>query len=343
MSLNLFDIVEKEKWQSMQNSFSNALGISIQTVDPNAMPLSDINNMNRFCLDIMNAGTKNNRDCFGECVKQLISSIKKDRSNNYHICYFGDVYLYGIPIEIEENSELAYEIVGPVITGKKKTEAEYRKIAEENDIKPDYLMERIAELKSVSFNNMESTAKLIHEVTHYILQLNYDIKNLRKRFTVSGPLDDVIRDIYSSGYIDELLNALLQASLDTTKSHAGSIMVLDENKNELAIKFSRGLSSEITKNTRVKVGEGISGVVARNRSPLLINDSIQNLEIKNRLKRPNIKSSIIYPLEVKNKLLGVMNINDTGSGKRFNSETLNSIGSLLNLARAALTMFPKAA
>lgn len=343
MNLNLFDVVEKEKWQKMQDGFSNALGICIQTVDLEARPLPGINSSNQFCLDIMNAADKNIKGHCEECSKQLLSGIRKDKGHNYHICHVGGLYLYGIPIEIEQNITLAYVIIGPVIAGKKKSREEYNKIAEENNIKPDYLLEKIAVLKSFSFNSIDSTVELLHEVAHYIAQLNYDIKKLKKRFAVPGPLDNVINNAYSSAYVEELLNALLEASLHTTKSYAGSIMVLDENKNELTIKFSRGLDNEIAKNTKVKIGDGISGVVARDRKPLLINDSVQDSEIKDRLKRPNIKSSIVYPLEVKDRLLGVMNINDTGLAQRFNLETLDLINSLSTLAAVALAMFPKTA
>ena len=143
MNLNLFDIVEKEKWQRMQDGFSNALGICIQTVDLKAKSLLVMNNSNRFCLDIMNAADKNTGNHYDECLKQLISNIKKDKSYNYHVCPFGKLYLYGIPIEIEAKATLAYVIIGPVIAGKKKSVEEYRKIAEDNNIKPDYLMEKI--------------------------------------------------------------------------------------------------------------------------------------------------------------------------------------------------------
>lgn len=344
MNLNLFDIVEKEKWQKMQDGFSNALGICIQTVDLEAVPLPDINNSNQFCMDMINEADKNVKSSCKECLKQLINNIRKDKGHNYHICSVsGGLYLYGIPIGIEQEITLAYVIVGPVIVGKKKSREEYNKIAEENNIETDYLMKKITALKSFSFNSIDATAELLHEVTHYIVQLNYDIKKLKKRFTVPGTLDNVINNAYSSAYVEEFLNALLEASLHTTKSYTGSIMVLDENKNELTIKFSRGLTSEITKNTRVKIGEGISGVVARDRRPLLINDAIHDSEIKGRLKRPNIKSSIVYPLEVKDRLLGVMNINDTGTTQRFNLETLDLINSLSNLAAVALAMFPKTA
>jgi len=296
MNLNLFDIVEKGKWERMQNGFSNALGICIHTVDLNAKPLLGMNNSSQFCMDIMNVTDKNAMNHYEECSKQLISSIEKDKSYNYHVCPIGKLYLYGIPIEIKEKVTLAYVIIGPVIVGKKKSAEEYRKIAEDNNIEPDYLVERISALRSFTFNSIDATVELLREVAHYILQLNYDIKRLKKRFAVPSRLHGVINDIYSSSYVEELLSALLEASLHTTKSRAGSIMILDENKKELTIKFSRGLSANIAKNTRVKMGEGISGVVARDRKPLLINDTVQDSEIKDRLKRPSIKSSIVYTL-----------------------------------------------
>lgn len=345
MGLKLFDVVEKEKWHSLQEGFSNALGIHMHTVDTDGRPMPGNNQPSNFCMEIIDALNRRpgREDHYRECVNALIENIRKNDAYHYSVCPMGDVFLYGIPIELDKNLILAYVIIGPVIAGKKKTEKEYKEIAMSKGVKADYLIENISGLRSFSFNGIESIVKLFHEVAHYVLQLNYDINSLRKRFTVPGPLESVINGIYSSNYVDELLKALLEAVLHTTKSKEGSIMVLNEKKNELTIKFSRGLTADITKNTKVKIGEGISGVVARDRRPLLINDEIRDSEIKDRLKRPYIKSSIVYPLEVKNRLLGVMNINETGSKQRFNTETLDLVDTLSNLTRIALAAFPKTA
>lgn len=338
--MNLFDIIDKQKWQKMQDGFSKALGVRIWTVDLQGKPLSGTDNADAFCLDFFDKEHKNGKPLYEGYIPELINRIKKDKTDNYYICPFG-LFLYGIPIDIGQKTTLAYVILGPVLLGKQKKLSEFKKIAKENNIPVDDLICKLAGLKSFTFNGIESTVELLHEVAHHLVQLSCDIKQLKKRFNVPGTLDDLIKGLYSSVYFDELLNVLLDTSLHTTKGNTGSIMLLDADKDELSVRFSRGLKDEIAKEARVKIGEGISGVVARNRKPLLIYGGMGDPEIKDRLKRPNIKSSIVYPLKIRNRLFGVMNINDTNPAQRFNSESLNIISSLTNLTEVALSMFAK--
>ncbi|MBU1933365.1 MAG: PocR ligand-binding domain-containing protein [Candidatus Omnitrophica bacterium] len=339
--MNLFDIIEKEKWQKMQNGFSKALGICIRTVDLEGAPFPSINTPSQFCLNIAQDMPKDARTWHESCIPRVIRRVREDKSDNFIVGPFGE-YLYGIPIEIKEEGTLAYVIVGPVLLQKQKRVEEYVKIAADNKIAADSLLNNIANLKRFTFNNIESTVQLLHEVAHYIMQLNYDTKKLKDKFIgASRALDSLVKDIYSSACFDELLNALLDISLHTTKGDTGSIMLLDQDKNELAVRFSRGLKDEFVKKARVEVGKGISGLVAKDKKPLLLDSSVKDTKIKNRLKRPYIKSSIIYPLEIKNRLFGVLNLNNTEGKKRFDSETLDLIGNLTRLTKIALGQFPE--
>jgi len=338
--MHLFDIIEKEKWQKMQNGFSKALGICIRTVDLEGAPFPSINTPSQFCLNITQDMPKDGRTWHDGCIPRLIRKIREGRSNNFLVGPFRE-YLYGILIEIKEEGTLAYVIIGPVLLQKQKRLDEYIKIASDNKISTDSLLNHIANLKRFTFNNIESTVQLLHEVAHYIVQLNYDTKRLKDKFIgASGALDNLVKDIYSSACFDELLNALLDISLHTTKGNSGSIMLLNQARKELSIKFSRGLKEDIVKTGRTKVGSGLSGLVAKNGRPLLINDSLKDAKVKNRLKRPYIKSSILYPLEARNRLFGVLNLNNTDSKRRFDSETLDLIGSLTHLTQIALRQFP---
>jgi len=337
--MNLFDIIQREKWQKMQEGFSNALGICIQTVDLNGVPIPGINIPSTFCIDIIRRSHKSVTAYHSECIPKLIAKIKKDKSENYRICSFG-AYLYGIPIGLKEEGDLAYIIVGPVLLQKKKNENLWERVEKENAIDTDYLSDRMSTLKRFTFAGIESTVELLREVAQYIAQLNYETKKLKRRFHTPKQLDDLIKDLYLSVYVQELLNALLEASLNTTRGDAGSIMLLDHDKDELEVKFSSGLDADVIKKAKVRIGEGISGIVAKDREPLLIDGSSDDPKIKDRLKRPHIKSSIVYPLEVKNRVFGVMNLNSTDKETNFDSDTLNLVGNLARLTKVALAMFP---
>lgn len=233
-------------------------------------------------------------------------------------------------------------IVGPVLLRKPKGIGEYKKIAEENGIAFDVLVDKISGLKRFNFNSMESTVELLREVMRYIVELSCTTKRLSDKFVgMPKKLDVLIKEIYSSAYFEKLLSTLLDVSLHTTKGSAGSIMLLDEDNDELSVKFSRGIKDDIAKDARVKIGKGISGLVAKNKKPLLIDDSVKNTQIKNRLKRPYIKSSIVYPIEVRNRIFGVLNLNNIDETSKFSPETLDLTGNLIKLTKVAIDEFIK--
>lgn len=341
--MHLFDIVDKSKWFRMQEGFSKVLGACIQTVDPEGKPLPGLNKPNSFCLDLirLSAKEKGTKTEYEDCIAKVINKLEKNKLDNYYTCPYFGLYLYGIAVKIKEQGVLAHIIIGPILVQKKKDISEYKKIAEKRNIPLDHLMDMVSSLKKFSFIGIEAAIELLQEVANDFVQLNYDTKRLKARFNIPAKMDDLIKELYSSVYFDELLNALLEASLHTTKSHVGSIMLMDQRKDELAVKFSRGLKDEMVKKVRVKMGEGISGIVAKNKKPLLIDDSIKDIKIKNRLKRPHIKSSIVYPLELRDRVFGVLNVNNTDSKKTFDSDTLDLIGQLTRLTNIALGQFPE--
>ncbi|VAX35208.1 GGDEF domain protein [hydrothermal vent metagenome] len=93
-----------------------------------------------------------------------------------------------------------------------------------------------------------------------------------------------------------------------------SLMLLDEATQELVIRGAKGLDGQIIKETRIKVGDQISGMVAKEGRPLLICD----IEEDERLGRKNRshykgKSFLSVPIKMHNKVVGVVNISDKNS------------------------------
>ena len=165
--MNLFDIIEKEKWHKMQEGFKKALDISIQTVDLEGRPLPGINEPYPFCMDMVKMMGKRGRKEYEECAPRLIKKIKSSRNENHTDCLFG-LHLYGIPIEIKEEGTVAYVVVGPVLH-KQPDVSECRKAAKARGISTEELIDSFRSLKRFSFTTIESTLELLREVEHALL------------------------------------------------------------------------------------------------------------------------------------------------------------------------------
>ena len=114
-------------------------------------------------------------------------------------------------------------------------------------------------------------------------------------------------------------------------------MILDHEKRELYIGASCGLEENVVQNTRMKLGSSISGYVAKTGRPLIVED-IEEDKRFSRINREKYesKSLISAPLAYKDRLFGVINLNNKSDGKPFTADDLTLLSSLAIPAAVAI-------
>jgi len=155
-------------------------------------------------------------------------------------------------------------------------------------------------------------------------------------------LFNIGKTITSAVNLDALLEGVLKFALQITKAKKGSLMLLDEAANELEIKAAIGLPEDVCLGTRLPVGEGISGQVAKEGKPLLVS----NVEMDPRVKKKNgdnyeKKSFLSAPLAsapfiAQDKVLGVINVSDKLTGDIFTQRDLTLLSVLSAEASIAI-------
>jgi sigma-B regulation protein RsbU (phosphoserine phosphatase) len=84
------------------------------------------------------------------------------------------------------------------------------------------------------------------------------------------------------------------------------ILLLNEKAQELYFRFSLGHSAELAERIRIKVGEGVTGVAAQRAEAVLVGDVTTDTRYISAV--PNVRSELAVPLIVKNKVIGVIDI-----------------------------------
>ncbi|MDI6736813.1 MAG: GAF domain-containing protein [bacterium] len=125
--------------------------------------------------------------------------------------------------------------------------------------------------------------------------------------------------------LEDLLNLIMDSSIRVTKADQGSLMLLDEKKQILTIKVAYGLSEATQKLVRIKIGEPIAGLVAKEGKPLLLTHQIlsENPRFSDLKERKQIKSALSVPLKVKDEVIGVLNLNHTTAENSFTQEDIS--------------------
>jgi sigma-B regulation protein RsbU (phosphoserine phosphatase) len=85
-----------------------------------------------------------------------------------------------------------------------------------------------------------------------------------------------------------------------------AILLLNEKTQELRFRFQVGYSREVAERLKIKVGEGVTGIAAERREAILVHDVSQDPRYISAV--PNVRSELAVPLIVKNRLIGVIDL-----------------------------------
>jgi diguanylate cyclase (GGDEF)-like protein len=118
---------------------------------------------------------------------------------------------------------------------------------------------------------------------------------------------------------DELIDCTVQRVAKVLEAQKCSVMLIDEQNENLMVVGAKGMDEKIAKNVRMKLGEPIAGVVAGEGNPLLV----KNIEYDAKFQRANRpmyfgRSFIIVPLKLGGRVKGVINVSDKTLKKSLN-------------------------
>lgn len=146
--------------------------------------------------------------------------------------------------------------------------------------------------------------------------------DLDYRILQLSTLYEVGKAISSELDFRKLQNMILEIVVKVVKAEKGSLMLLDDAEKSLTIGVAVGLSEEITRDTRLEIGESVAGWVVKNRQPLFAGN-VETDPTFQSIKKRNIRTGTMMcvPLTAKDKILGTLNISrsepDSFSEKDF--------------------------
>jgi diguanylate cyclase (GGDEF)-like protein len=166
---------------------------------------------------------------------------------------------------------------------------------------------------------------LVNRMATRLESLKSEEGQLRERQS-SGRLVAMVSTLSLVDSRDELYRQILELSAELLTASSGSLMLLDANDGTLKIAAAKGMTSSLAKAMSVSYGEGIAGRVAKSGFPMLVNDIERDKRVATR-NRPRFKtkSFVSLPLELENRLLGVLNLADKSNGDNFTEADLDLV------------------
>ncbi len=167
---------------------------------------------------------------------------------------------------------------------------------------------------------------------------------LSKKMDNLSAIYDVSQALNFAHDLQKTLLLILDKSKEAVNAQKGSIMLINKETMELEVKVVRGIDpldeakinqGEI-ETTRIKVGEGVAGKVAKTKKPMLINEVGKDKQFK-KSNKSNVNSIICMPLIANEECIGVMNITNKLSGEKFQEEDVEFLSTLSG--QAAVTIY----
>jgi diguanylate cyclase (GGDEF)-like protein len=165
-----------------------------------------------------------------------------------------------------------------------------------------------------AFNTMTANLK------SYVGQVESSRDELRRSVRLLG------ETLQSTHDLTKLLSVVLETAQAAVQARAGAVFLVGATRQDLYVKVGRNLG--IDARTRVPMGEGFIGWVARERKPVLIPGS----DVVAHRSEPQADTAIVVPLESQGQVIGVMGLYGRSNGLSFTPGDMETIASLAQQA-----------
>jgi len=183
----------------------------------------------------------------------------------------------------------------------------------------ELILSRIIHERALLLENAKLKDVLVQTKEFEIL--NRKLSEKIKELTIMYAISESLSGTFST--VDNILEKSLEITAKSLDCERVSILFLDRPTMSLYIRVAKGLDNEIIHNTRIPVGEGISGKVFEHGKSLLIKDAGQELGPDLRDKwYYRTKSLVSVPLFIQNKPFGVINTTDKIAEIPFSTDDL---------------------
>jgi len=125
----------------------------------------------------------------------------------------------------------------------------------------------------------------------------------------------------------------------TLKASASSVLLLDEQKQELLFEVAEGEAGKRLRRVRISAQSGIAGWVVKNGKPLIVNDVNRDTHFSKNVDEITgfvTRAIICAPLIMRSKIIGVIEVLNKLDGSDFSGQDLETLVSVASTAAISI-------
>lgn len=127
---------------------------------------------------------------------------------------------------------------------------------------------------------------------------------------------------------EQLISSIMRMTHNALQASASSLLLLDEKEQELYFKFADGPVGQKVKRLHISRQSGITGWIARNGKPLMVNDPEKNANFYRHIDDATgfkTKSIIGVPIIIGDKVIGVIEVLNKMGGAKFTRHDMKTM------------------
>jgi len=161
-----------------------------------------------------------------------------------------------------------------------------------------------------------------------VYQINQQLAQRVKELNILSSIGKSVAQLLE---LEALLNRVVEAAVYITGAEEGSLMLVDEDTNELYLRAARGLGEKFARGFRLKVSQSLAGRVVQTGEPIRIESMAMapSLKIKTGYL---VKSLLNVPLRVGKKIIGVLGVTNSVSTRAFTENDQKLLSALADYA-----------
>ena len=166
-----------------------------------------------------------------------------------------------------------------------------------------------------------------------------EILELRRQVERLSLFHEVGKALFSTLDLQKILQTIMEKISDLLQPDTWSLLMLDENTQELYFEIAIGSGAEKLRDVRLKLGEGVAGWVAQHGEPLLVENTAQDSRFTpkvDELTHTETRSIVCVPIKAHDHVLGVIELVNALGKPSFGAEDIPILKSLADYAAIAL-------
>jgi diguanylate cyclase (GGDEF)-like protein len=336
----LKSFVESREWAVAKEVLLNKVGLSSSwIVNPDGEFFFREEHSKPYCkmINATPAGKK-------ECDSTQLASIQYAQENKVPTVFPCHAGFLGFTCPIMSDGTLIGIIGGCQVVNSALGQEDYAQVIKRFNLDSNAFSTSLSKTQSTTVEALELDVELVAMLTQLSIESKIKHQQLSNKEgeveTISEfyKLFEESRSLILTLEPKKLYPLIVNLTARVMNAEIASLMIIDEKTQDITIKAAIGLDEEHIAKTKLKVGKGVVGYVAKTGEPLLVSDITQDTRFHVKKSSPKYytKSLITAPLKVGNEVIGVINVNNMKTRRPFNETDLKLLSIICGHAAVAI-------